>query len=75
MARFRRPPETGRAPLKRLLSVRRPSFECFSERGAAAQVLLGDKPYQVKRHGQRARLQTDDRGGARRRAQLPSRGV
>jgi hypothetical protein len=37
----------GRAPLKRLLSIRPPSLECFSGRGAAAQVLLGGKPYQV----------------------------
>jgi hypothetical protein len=37
----------GRAPLQRLRSATRPSFECFSGRGAAAQVLLGGKPYQV----------------------------
>jgi hypothetical protein len=37
----------GRAPLKKLVRVRRPSFECFSGRGAAAQVALGDKAYQV----------------------------
>ena len=37
----------GRAPLRQLRSVTRPSFECFSGRGAAAQVLLGGKPYQV----------------------------
>jgi hypothetical protein len=39
--------KSGRAPLQRLRSVTRPSFECFSGRGAAAQVLLGGKPYQV----------------------------
>ncbi len=37
----------GRRPLLRLRSVRRPSFECFSGRGAVAQVLLRGKPYQV----------------------------
>ncbi len=37
----------GRAPLAKLRSVRRPSFECFSGSGAAAQVLLGGHPYQV----------------------------
>jgi|SRR5579884_3704382 len=37
----------GRAPLERLRGVRRPSFECFPGRGAAAQVVLGGKPYQV----------------------------
>lgn len=39
--------KSGRAPLARLRSVQRPSFECFSGRGAAAQVVLGGKPYQV----------------------------
>lgn len=37
----------GRAPLARLTRVRRPSFECFSGRGAAAQVVLGPHAYQV----------------------------
>jgi hypothetical protein len=40
-------PKPGRAPLEKLVAVRRPSFECFSGRGAAAQVLLDGKPYQV----------------------------
>jgi hypothetical protein len=39
--------EPGRAPLKALRSVRRPSFECFNGRGAAAQVALGGKAYQI----------------------------
>lgn len=37
----------GRAQLKTLRSVHRPSFECFNGRGAAAQVALGGKAYQV----------------------------
>ena len=37
----------GRAPLSKLRSVHRPSFECFSGRGAVADVLLGEHPYQV----------------------------
>ena len=37
----------GRAPLLKLRSVHRPSFECFSGRGAVADVLLGGHPYQV----------------------------
>jgi hypothetical protein len=37
----------GRAPLLKLRSVHRPSFECFSGRGAVAEVLLGGHPYQV----------------------------
>ena len=37
----------GRAPLKSLVAVHRPSFECFSGRGASSDVLLGGKPYQV----------------------------
>jgi hypothetical protein len=41
------PWEPGRAPLKNLLAVHRPSFECFSGRGASADVLLGARPYQV----------------------------
>jgi hypothetical protein len=40
-------PEPGRAPLERLASVTRPSFECFTGRGAAADLLLGGKRYQV----------------------------
>jgi hypothetical protein len=41
------PWKPGRAPLKNLLAVHRPSFECFSGRGAVADVLLAGKPYQV----------------------------
>ena len=41
------PQKPGRAPLKKLVSVHRPSFECFSGRGAVAQVLLRGTPYQV----------------------------
>jgi len=37
----------GRAPLKKLVAVTRPSAECFAGRGAAADVLIGGKPYQV----------------------------
>lgn len=37
----------GRAPLAALRSVRRPSFECFTGRGAVAQVALGGKAYQI----------------------------
>lgn len=37
----------GRWPLARLTSVRRPSFECFAGRGAAASLVLGGKAYQV----------------------------
>jgi hypothetical protein len=37
----------GRAPLKKLVAVTRPSFECFSGRGASAQVVLGGRVYQV----------------------------
>ena len=40
-------PAPGRAPLERLDSVRRPFFECFSGRGAAADLLLAGKRYQV----------------------------
>jgi hypothetical protein len=39
--------QPGRAPLGALRSVRRPSFECFAGRGAAAQVVLGRRAYQV----------------------------
>jgi hypothetical protein len=41
------PWKRGRAPLKSLVAVHRPSFECFAGRGAASDVLLGGKPYQV----------------------------
>lgn len=41
------PWEPGRAPLKNLLAVHRPSFECLSGRGAVADVLLAGRPYQV----------------------------
>jgi hypothetical protein len=37
----------GRDPLQQLHRVRRPSFECFNGRGAAAQVALVGKAYQV----------------------------
>jgi hypothetical protein len=37
----------GRWPLKTLTSVKRPSFECFAGRGAAASLALGGKAYQV----------------------------
>jgi hypothetical protein len=37
----------GRGPLKKLVSVTRPSFECFSGRGAGASVTLAGKAYQV----------------------------
>jgi hypothetical protein len=37
----------GRAPLEKLLAVAKPSAECFGGRGAAADVLLDGKPYQV----------------------------
>jgi hypothetical protein len=40
-------PKPGRARLKQLRAVHRPSFECFSGRGAVAEVLLAGKPYQV----------------------------
>ena len=41
------PLRPGRAELEKLRSVHRPSFECFSGRGAVAEVLLGGHPYQV----------------------------
>lgn len=37
----------GRWPLKKLTSVKRPSFECFAGRGAAASLALGARAYQV----------------------------
>lgn len=37
----------GRWPLGKLTSVRRPSFECFAGRGAAASLVLSGKAYQV----------------------------
>jgi hypothetical protein len=37
----------GYAPLKKLVAVRRPSFECFAGRGAAADVVIHGTPYQV----------------------------
>jgi hypothetical protein len=37
----------GRWPLVKLTSVRRPSFECFAGRGAAASLVLGGRAYQV----------------------------
>ena len=41
------PVTRGREPLRRLIAVRRPSFECFSGRGAAASLELSGKAYQV----------------------------
>jgi len=38
---------TGRAPLRELVRVTRPSFECFVGRGASAQLVLRGKAYQV----------------------------
>jgi hypothetical protein len=38
---------TGRAPLRKLVAVHRPSFECFRGRGAAADVVLRGRQYQV----------------------------
>jgi hypothetical protein len=40
-------PPAGRAALKGLTHVSRPSFECFKGRGAAAQLALGGHAYQV----------------------------
>lgn len=37
----------GRGPLSKLRAVHRPSFECFSGRGAAASLVLRGKAYQV----------------------------
>jgi hypothetical protein len=37
----------GRAPLLKLVAVRRPSFECYRGRGAAADVVLRGTAYQV----------------------------
>jgi hypothetical protein len=37
----------GRGPLKKVTSVKRPSFECFAGRGAVASLALGGKAYQV----------------------------
>ena len=52
----------GRAPLKKLVSVTRPSFECFSGRGASAQLILRRKLYQVN-------VMVGDRASARRIAE------
>jgi hypothetical protein len=41
------PQRPGRWPLKALTSVRRPSFECFAGRGAAAYLVLRRRGYQV----------------------------
>ena len=49
----------GRNPLPALLGVRRPSFECYRGRGAAAQVALGGRAYQINvLVGDRATAQT-----------------
>ena len=37
----------GRTPLRKLLHVTRPSFECFEGRGAAVELGLGGHAYQV----------------------------
>jgi hypothetical protein len=37
----------GRGPLQKLTAVRKPSFECFHGRGAAADVVLRGTAYQV----------------------------
>ena len=37
----------GREPLEKLVRVRRPSFECFNGRGAAADLVLAGTAYQV----------------------------
>jgi hypothetical protein len=37
----------GRAPLRKLIALNRPYFECFSGRGASAQLVLAGKAYQV----------------------------
>jgi hypothetical protein len=37
----------GRSPLGALRAVSRPSFECYAGRGAAAQVVLRHRAYQV----------------------------
>jgi hypothetical protein len=39
--------KTGRAPLRTLRRVRRPSFECFAGRGAVADLGLDGHAYQV----------------------------
>jgi hypothetical protein len=39
--------QPGRAPLKGLVAVKRPSFDCFAGRGASAYLVLGQRPYQV----------------------------
>jgi hypothetical protein len=49
----------GRWPLAHLTSVRRPSFECFSGRGAVASLVLDRHAYQVNvLVGDRASKQT-----------------
>ena len=55
----------GRAPLKKLVAVTRPSFECFSGRGAVAQLALGGKAYQVN-------VMVGDRASKRRIAEALS---
>ena len=37
----------GRWPLEKLVSVHRPSFECFAGRGAAADVVLRGRAFQI----------------------------
>ena len=45
--RRRRTMDARSSATEDLFAVHRPSFECFSGRGAVADVLLGGKPYQV----------------------------
>jgi hypothetical protein len=40
-------PRGGRAPLNKLVAVTRPSFDCYSGRGTAANVGLRGRTYQV----------------------------
>jgi hypothetical protein len=54
--------ETGRAPLRKLLRVTRPSFECFGGRGAAVDLGLRGHAYQVN-------VLVGDRASERRVAQ------
>lgn len=37
----------GYAPLKKLIAVQKPSFECFAGRGAAADLVIDRRAYQV----------------------------
>jgi hypothetical protein len=62
-------PRLGRAPLKTLTHVTRPSFECFAGRGAEAQLALGGHAYQLNvMVGDRARRATIDQALATARS-------